>query len=159
MIVYFTIFPQYNYTCNGKLDARFFLSYFSGIYKAFIVFENSPLFYFWKYCLFQIFWLKRKETTLLFMIKYYHVWKKFFLIFKNSNITACDLSHPLKLKNLISCNTQWYAKIKFLETNHKKKHSWKQSYRFVIAHLAFSSISFKSTIMHLKISLYMFMFI
>ena len=65
--------------------------------------------------------------------------------------TACDLSHPLKLRNLILCNTQWYAKIKFLETIYRKKHSWKESYRFVIAHLAFFHISFKSTIMRLKI--------
>ena len=30
--------------------------------------------------------------------------KKFLFIFKNSNVTACDPIHPLKVKYLIFCN-------------------------------------------------------
>ena len=83
--------------------------------------------------------------------------KQILLVFKSSNVTACEPSQPLELKDLIFCNKSWYGKIKFLETIHRKKLCWKETYTFVTAHLAFFSfISFESTIIHLKISLNMF---
>ena len=84
---------------------------------------------------------------------------KFYLCkIENSNITACDPSHLLELKNLIFCNKQWYGKIKLRETIHRKKISWNESYRLVIPHPVFF-IFFKNTMTHLKLSLYRFMFI
>lgn len=38
---------------------------------------------------------------------------KLLLIFKNSYITACDLSNPLKLKNLIFCNKSDMQELSF----------------------------------------------
>ena len=55
--------------------------------------------------------------------------KKFLLIFKSSNVTACDPSHPSsdKVDDII---------IKFLESTHRKKLSWEATI-LVIAYLAF----------------------
>ena len=85
--MYFTIFPQYNYTCDGKLDAGLFLLYFSGIYKTFNVFENSSVFNFIKVLSVLNFLIIKEKITFLCKIKYYHVRKlqkfKYTLFYKN----------------------------------------------------------------------------
>ena len=54
---------------------------------------------------------------------------------------------PVKIKRFYFYKIILIQEIKFQETIRRTKFSWKETYRFVIVHSAFSFISFKSTIM------------
>ena len=77
LFVYFPIFPQCNYTRDGKLDAWFFC--YMSVVRTNHLIENSNVFFSLKYCLLQIFWFQKKKITLPCKIKYCHIVKHIFI--------------------------------------------------------------------------------
>ena len=104
MIVYFTIFPHYNYTLDGKSDACLFCCYTLVVFTKHTVFENYPVFYFFRVLSVWNFLIIKEENYSSLQDKVFSHWKKIFLDLQKLNITAYDPSHPLKFKNLIFCN-------------------------------------------------------
>ena len=83
---------------------------------------------------------------------------KLLWIFQNSNVTVCGPSHTLKLKHLFFSIDDDMQKICLWKLFTDRSFPGKKLIDFPNAHQAFFT-SFKSTMIYLKISLYMSMFI
>ena len=115
------------------------------------LFENSNVFHFFKVPIISSFLLIKEKNYSSLQDKVLSLGRQILLIFNNWNVTPCDPSVSLKLKDLIFAVNINY-KTKFLEVIHRQKLPWEETYRFVITHLSFF-------LMHLEISLYIFVFI